>query len=181
MSIGIKPTNIRVLMTLLTIILVGVSSVGFYMFQDWLNTNYLKKNSSSQSVNNSSTGTNTTVVDQASVNKANSLLASSQSYEDQTKKDLDTYATNSNITISSTSFSEISQVTDIPGLSLSLQHSIVSISLSNPVKFNDLIKFLKSIETNLPKLQPSEIKISPVSGSDEMVNVESLKVEVYIR
>jgi hypothetical protein len=56
----------------------------------------------------------------------------------------------------------------------------VSITLKTPIIYNNMIRFIKSIEQNLTKMQLSKISLAKDAASGGVTS-EALTLEVYIR
>lgn len=124
------------------------------------------------------------------VERANSIVAESQSYQyqDQILADLKDYAGKAGVTVTDIDFSTTA-TTQTPATGTpqpqptaptGVKSTSVSVTLKNPIDYNSLLYFIKSIEQNLTKMQISSISLSKgTSGND--VSSEALTIEVYIR
>lgn len=120
------------------------------------------------------------------IQRASNIVADSQSYQyqDQILTDLKAFAGQAGIVITNLDFSAAStSKTATPTASTApsgVKSTSVSVTLKNPVNYVNFLKFIKSIEQNLTKMQISKIALSKsASGSD--VSSETLIIEVYIR
>ena len=121
--------------------------------------------------------------------RARSIVADSQSYQyqDQIIKDLTDYAVRSGITITNFDFKTTQSST--PGTQsppatgqpapTGVKSTSVSITLKNPVPYDNILRFIHSIEQNLTKMQISKIGLSKETGGN--VISDSLTIEVYVR
>ena len=132
------------------------------------------------------------------VTRANEIVAESKSYEYQNQiiNDLKTYAAASGVSIKSFDFAAGNSATPttpapaasatapIEGAAASaaptLKSTTVSITLDNPIGYNNLLRFVKAIEQNLTKMQVSAITMSK-GASNTQVTTDALSIEVYIR
>jgi hypothetical protein len=127
------------------------------------------------------------------VDRASSIVAESKSYQYQNQiiNDLNDYAAKSGITITNIDFSSgaapsaatmpksASPTAPVaPGIN-GVKSTSVSITLKNPVVYNNMIRFIKSIEQNLTKMQLSKVSLS--KNATGGVSSEVLTLEVYIR
>lgn len=122
------------------------------------------------------------------VQKTSSIVAESQSYQyqDQIITDINNYAAKADIGITDINFA--TTATPTPGtnspsatpLPNGVKSSPIAITLKNPVNYNNLLRFIKSIEQNLTKMQVSRINLSkdPTGGG---VTSEALTLQVYVR
>lgn len=104
----------------------------------------------------------------ALVAKANRLFIAPGLYQSQVLSDLRRYADNAGVSIESTSFDSDSS-----------EYS-VKVKLKNPVDFKGLVKFLSSVEGNLPKLQVKSLSVSRAGGGNA-VTVQEMKIGVSVR
>jgi hypothetical protein len=183
-----KATTLRTTLSFIIIIVIGLSALGFYYIQGKLNTYAV---SVGQAVSESTAGgTNTGTIKniqeeiaevQAASTKADSITVSSLDYQTQIIKDLNKYASNTGISITDYSFTQATstatKVQTIPGVGI----NSITITLGNPIPFDNLIQFLKSIENNLPKMQINGINISHDQTSADAVTIDPLTIEVYTR
>lgn len=128
--------------------------------------------------------------DATNVERTKSIVADSKAYEyqDQIIKDLNTYASRSGLTIASFTFANATApgtagaataakpVAAISGL----KSTTASIVLATPTKYNNVMKFIHSIEQNLTKMQLAGISLAKGSAADE-VSINALDIEVYIK
>ncbi len=125
--------------------------------------------------------------------RASNIVAESQSYQyqDQIVNDLNGYAGKAGITITSLDFGATTTTpaggsanptptgTTAPAVS-GVNSKTVTVTLKNPVNYNNLLRFIRSIEQNLTKMQISKVGISKgSSGSD--VSSDVLTIQVYVR
>ena len=181
-------TKLRSLLSFLIILLIGLSGIGFYFAHDWLQT---YADTVAQTIARSTdSGTTVTslkklqqdVVDRQDIlTKANDILANPQDQQNQTIRDLDTYASRAGIAISNYSFVPPAATAATPGTTLSGAHSAsVTLTLSSPISYTKLLTFMGALESNLPKMQVSSINLGRVVGSgSDSVKTDALTVEVY--
>jgi TolA-binding protein len=119
------------------------------------------------------------------IERARSIVADSQSYQyqDQIITDLNDYANRAGIGITNIDFSTAEVAPGTPGAApvapAGVKTTSVSITLKNPVDYNSLLRFIKSIEQNLTKMQISRVGLAKDTGNN--VSSEALAIEVYIR
>jgi hypothetical protein len=135
---------------------------------------------------------------QATVTRANDIVAESKSYEYQNQiiNDLKTYASTAGVKINNFDFAAGNSATPttpattgaaaaapLPGAATAtpgVKSTSVSISLQSPIKYENLLRFIKAIEQNLTKMQISTVTLSK-GGADSEVTTDALSIEVYIR
>ncbi len=180
-----KPSTLTIILYVALFSLVLLSAGGFYFTQ-----NYLRDlvTSSTQQTATTATDANSPealqqIRDEISKNqtygdKASKLVAPAATWQNDIKTDIDKYATINNISISNYNYTpSISPEPVIDGTT----PNYVEVSLNNPVPLTNFLQFLKSIESNLPKMKLAGIKIAPVAGSKDKIKVEPLIIEVYVK
>jgi hypothetical protein len=131
------------------------------------------------------------------IERVNSIVADSQSYQyqDQIILDLNAYAAKAGISI--TNFDFVATTAAAPAATatppgatvppagasaptVNVKSTTVSITVDNPVDYVKLLKFIKSIEQNLTKMQISKVSLSKGAAPNE-VTTDSLAIEIYVR
>jgi len=186
---GMKATTLRTTMVIIIIITIGIATFGFYYFQGKLNTYAI---SVGQTVSESTAGSSSNAqtikkiqadiaATQAIADKSASITASSLDYQNQTIADLNKYASNTGISIIDYNFSQSATTAKTSSLAGGIGTSFITITLGNPISYTNLIKFLESIETNLPKMQLTGINISHDQNNSDTITVQPLTIEVYTK
>lgn len=123
----------------------------------------------------------------AVIDRANSIVAESQSYQyqDEIIRDLNGYAAAAGITLTNFNFeTQAASSQDqqgqpaAPAAPSGINSTLVSITIQNPVGYNNLLNFFYSIEQNLTKMQITNISLTK---SDNEIASDDLTIEVYIR
>ena len=126
---------------------------------------------------------------QTIVQRTNSIVADSQSYQYQNQiiTDLNNYASKAGISITNINFASTQQqaapsqpATPAIPTPVGVKSTSVSVTLKNPVDYLSLLKFIKSTEQNLTKMQVSKINLSKDAGKNTVTS-DVLTIEVYIR
>lgn len=184
----IKASLLRTLMLFVIFLIVGLLAGGFYYAQGWLGDFAASSNiNSPQQTTNTLNPTdliqlkNEISSQQITVSKAAGIVTSKQGYNSKIQKDLNKYASIIGITIKNYGSVQPPTVGETtPLFTNGVQASFVKITLENPVSYTNLIKFMKAIETNLPKMKLTGINLSR-AGSGDSVTVDPLIIEVYTR
>jgi hypothetical protein len=174
-------------MIITIILIVGAIIGGFYYTQGMLRDSINK--SKTTDPNNTSTVSNQSIKQlendienqKSSNEKAVGLFYSNQDYQSQIKKDLDKYSLDTGVVISGYKAVESPPVGTVPIGLEGVKSSIVSVLLKNPVPYASFIKFLKAIETNLPKMKLVGVNLTNSSELDDSVKVGPLLIEVYTK
>jgi hypothetical protein len=119
----------------------------------------------------------------ALVTKANQLFATSDTYQLQSLKDIQKYASDAGITITNTEFDKDAPATGVapPTAAGSSTHSVL-VTLQSPVSYTKFLQFLDAVEGNLPKMQITGISISrPSDPSGDLIVSDKLTITVATR
>ena len=175
-----KASSLRSFMVVFLFLAISLSAYGFYLAQGQLNDFAIsvgqvvsKSTASSTSSQGISQLQAALSEKQTAIDKTNAFTISSQDYQSQAISDLTKYATNTGVLISDYNVSSPT-TTDA-------KLSYITIKFSNPVQTSSLIKFLKLIETNLPKMQVSGITLRDNPSKVGTVNVDPLTIGVYTK
>lgn len=123
------------------------------------------------------------------IERASNIVAESQSYQyqDQIIQDLNNYAAAAGLTLTNFNFAAQDDTTttqegettqNIPPPS-GINSTIVSVTIQNPINYDNLLRFFYAIEQNLTKMQITNIALTAGDGND--VSSDALTIEVYIR
>lgn len=171
------------------VLLILLAGVGFYFAQSWLNTLAISVSHTVADSKSSDTGLQSLqqlqqklANQQDIITKTNSIITSSSNYQTQAVQDLITYAAASGVTISNYSFPTpaATSATSSPAAA-SVPSTQVTVTLTSPVAYTSLLKFMTLIEGNLPKMQITSVNISRISGDNTSVKIDQLTVAVYTR
>ena len=178
--------SLRAILGTSIVLLIVVAGVGFYFAQSVLNklaitvsgTVAQSKNSDSslQSLNQLQ---QTLTAQQGIITKTSSIFSSAATFQTQAVKDLIAYAATSGITISNYAFPTAS--VSSTATSTSVPTTQVTITLTSPVNYKNLLSFMTAIEGNLPKMQITSLNIGRAIGDNASVRIDQLTVAVYTR
>lgn len=129
--------------------------------------------------------------DKAVVERANSIVADSQSYQYQNQiiGDLNTFASKAGIGITNIDFGEAStssgsspsaQAQPATPAPPGLTATTVSVTLNNPVPYDNMLRFIHAIEQNLTKMQISKVALAKGSEGNTVTS-EVLTIQVYLK
>ena len=177
---NMKASSLRSIMVVFLLLTIGLSTYGFYLAQCWLNDFAIsvgqavsKSTASSTSSQGISQLQAALSERQTAIDKTNAFTISSQDYQTQAFNDLTKYALNTGVLISDY---------NVPNpTTTDAKLSYITIKFNNPVQTSSLIKFLKLIETNLPKMQVSGITLRDNPSTIGTVNVDPLTIGVYTK
>lgn len=180
-------TKLRAALSVIIILIVILAGVGFYYAQSWLRDEAKKVHAIVLTSNVDKNDTQSVIelqkaIDerQAVAQKANTILTDANNYTEQIIGDLEKHASESGVKIADYKFSADSTQSSTANIS-GVRTIPITITLANPIDFNSLLRFMKAIETNLPKMQINGISLTNTSGSPGTVTVAPITVEVFAR
>jgi len=179
--------SLRTILVIALLITIAASCLGFYQAQGQLREFAVTVG---QIIGNSKSGTTSPdglialqqqlAARQTSIDKAASVTVAGTGYQSQAIKDLTKYATDTGITITNYTASDVATTATATTEIFGIKSKYLTITLQNPVKMNSLVKFLSLVETNLPKMQLTGISLSQADGNS-MVSVDPLTIGVYTK
>lgn len=199
----LTPTKLRLVLVGSIALLLVVSILGFWFFRSQLFAYAALVNKDAQDANTSSN--DITILqrlekqledDKVAVNRAKNIVADSKSYQYQNQiiNDLNAYAKASGVSIASYSFTSDAaaagassstaagaQPTQAATTPTGLKSTSVTVSISNPVNYQAIMRFIHSIELNLTKMQLTGVSLAQSETSKDNVTITPLTLEVYIR
>ena len=181
----IDAITLRNIMSFSILLIIGLSALGFYFAQNDLIKLSDEVKILSASPANSSGNTKLQIKQYQSFidshktdsEKANSLFISEQDYSRQINNNLASFATKTGINIIKYDYTQptgkFADTTTVGGAT----RIYATITIDNPVKFTNLMRFLNFIENSIPKMQVTSLNISPDGG--EYVTTSSITIEMY--
>ena len=177
---GIKATNLRNIIISIILIVTILVIGGFYFTQEWLKnfTQEVVTIDNSSKIKHSVHDLNELKFNvtrmQETNNKAISVFMTGNDIKNQITSAINNYAVYNNINI--TNYSQIQ--TDTHN---NIQTNSITVTLANPIPFNNLMIFMKMIENNIPKMQIDGINATRSQTSNSSVVVEPFTIKVYIK
>lgn len=115
------------------------------------------------------------------VDRAKQIAASSNQYhfQDQVIKDLTTYAARDNITISSFDFS--STTSGGKANAPSGGKTAFTVNLQTPLRYDQVLNFLRQIEQNATKMQITSLTLAPDPRNPSQISNPTIGLEVFIK
>ena len=132
--------------------------------------------------------------EQATIRNARSIVADSATYSDQVIGDITRIAAESGVEITSFGFvdaSGTSSGTTAPAAApvtpttptaagpSGVTKKVVSVTLKSPLRYSNLMNFIRSIESNDLKMQFASVNMTKDEG--DMVATQTFSIEVYVR
>lgn len=116
------------------------------------------------------------------IDRAASLVGDSSTYQYQEKmlNDVTTYAKKTGISIVSINFDEAK---DSTGTTAGLKEIGVTLAIESPVEYSAIMKFIRLIEYNLPKMQIADVSFtgSTSEGSKTSIQFSSITIKAYAK
>lgn len=180
-------TSLHKILIISLLLIICLIIGGFYYAQIWLKDIAVnsKSNSSQSTTSYGSTSQAQLQTELSSqkvaVDKAAGIVISSQDYQNKIKQDLDKYALDTGVTITDYGPTQPDSTGSIATPINGLQSNYVKVTIKNPIPYTNLIKFIKAIETNIPKMELTGISLSHSENSGDSVMVKPLIIEVYTK
>lgn len=122
--------------------------------------------------------------EQNTIEKTARIVAQSQEYQfqDQVINDVTAYAKQNNIEVLSFDFGAKPGAAPQGAASGSTQtKTIVTVQLNNDIPYDSLLKFLKSLEQNITKMQLTGIALQPNVTKPNLILAPTIELEVFLR
>lgn len=181
---SMSATTLKAILGTSIVLIIGLAGVGFYFAQDWLRSQAVEvshaiadSNSSDSTIQSLNKLQQELETRQDIITKTNTIMTSSSTYQTQAVEDLTTYATASGITISNYAFPAATATSATQVVPLTQ----VTVTLSSPVTYTSLLKFMTAIEGNLPKMQITSVNLGRAASNPQSVKIDQLTVAVYTR
>ncbi len=153
---------------------------GFYYAQqslkDYASVGSTSSNASGVSSQDLKQLQNQIAANQQYSDKALAMISSATGYQDKAMSDITKYAVAAGVSITAHNFDPPSS-SSVPIAGVTSTY--VNVSVANPVPLVNILKFIKLIETNLPKMQLTGINMA-YSSKDKVV-VAPLNIELFAR
>ncbi len=187
-KIQLQASSLNILVTIVLFLVAGTIIGGFYYSQNWLNNLATTNNVSPSGPTTGSSGaidlsklqidiTNQKVASE----KAIAMVVSRSDYQSLVQQDIRKYESETGVKVKDFSAAQQPTTTSTKPLLSGIQPGFIKITLLNPVTYTNLIKFIKAIETNIPKIKITGISLSRADGNSSSINVEPIILEVYTR
>lgn len=177
-----KATKLRNILIFFVIVALAAGGGVFYLSKQWLTTYSVQvSNSVAQVESSGNTATSLAnlkvalVSQQDVINLAKNIASSSTSWQSQAIKDLGLYASAAGLSI--TGYNSVAGSSDTIGVNTEK----LSINITSPASYEGVLKFMKLIQTNAPKMYVESVTLSRVAGDSSAVNVKAMEIGVYVR
>lgn len=179
---SMKATSIRKLLTFLLVLIILGAAAGFYYgltmvrsFSTEVSHKIADADASGNNIGKLQKLKQALTESESLVSKANKIFATDANYQSQALTDVQKYASNFGLTISSTNFDKTSTA------ATNTDHTF-TVTLQSPTSYQKLLQFLNAVEGNLPKMQVSSISLSrPTTGSATDVTTGDITIVISTR
>lgn len=120
---------------------------------------------------------------QETVERAQSIVSESSQYQHQVINDINTYASRSGIEVLGYNF-EDAEVQGGAGSNSGVsgtQITNVTVTIANPVAYENFLRFLMSIEQNLTRMQITGVTMTPDQDDNNRIINPRIGLEVYLK
>lgn len=181
---GLKATSLQKTLIAINVLIFVLSWGGFYLFQNWMKTTVADSPYRQQQnrLNETNQLKNDLNKYKDQIKTSESLVLNNATYKSKITGDLNVYAKQSGLSIGQiTTTADPSNIISPMLIRNGISAKYLLISLNNPMKYTNLLKFISLIETSSPKIQIVNISIDNPVDSSANVNVKQLIIEVYTR
>jgi hypothetical protein len=192
--------NLRLMLSVSLFLIAAIGVIGFIYAQGYLRTvaidtshSVVDANASQDNLQTLQKIQKTLADDKDVIDRTNSIVADNQSYQyqDQIISDINSYAAKAGIVVTNLDFTAAvaaaAPATAAAGTKATpgaqpagVKATSVTVTLNNPVGYNNLLLFIRSIEQNLTKMQISRVSLSKGTDSNTVTS-DTLAIEVYIK
>ncbi|MDN5275505.1 MAG: hypothetical protein JWN33_154 [Candidatus Saccharibacteria bacterium] len=193
-----KATKLRATLVILLLLIFSVAGAGFYFVYQWLDSYALAVSKIEQDAKASATNLQTlrqlggTLAEQQDIIAASSSVFASTDYRAQLTPVLTQYANKAGlkVTYSYEATPAASATPATPGatpatpqeLQPAAPTNIIIVTFTNPVPYKKLVAFIADIESTLPRMQLTGLKITAVDDpSTGAATVDPITLQVYPR
>lgn len=180
---GLRATSLQKALIASNVIIFIISWVGFYLVQDWIRKTVTESSQRIQQEKRFDANqiSSELTANKTNVEKAASLMASPNTYQTEVSSSLYSYAQKSGITINQISPTAAPEALNPIISTTTMSPRYILLTIRNPVRCEDLVKFIKYTETSTPKMQVTNVNIESQGEAGNVVNVSQLIIEVYVR
>ena len=180
----IKPEFLRNMLLVIVFILLAAGIFGFYRAQDMISQLVIEANTAANKKNSLITNNPeiSSISDSETKNlaeKANNMIYNASTSQSYIRNDLNNYAASAGIDINDISFQN-NTLTSIYRNG-AVKSEKITVTLGSPLRFNSLIKFLKLVETNTPKIQITDLEMNNTNANIGDVAIKPITMEVYVK
>lgn len=109
--------------------------------------------------------------DSGLIKKAESVFSTPDTYQSQAIRDIRNYAGLAGINVKSTTFKE----------DTSTNSRSVVVAIESPTSYTGVIRFLRGIEGNIPKMEVSQLNLGRSSVGGDTILAEDITVIIHVR
>lgn len=181
----LKPNIFKNIILIISIIVTIGGCIGFYLVQGQIRQLAIDVNTDIATANKANANTTLSEISDPQLketsDKAIGMLYPTTNFQTLVTKDLQQYASAYGVKINSVSLTTNSNSTKLPTLYKKVKTHRLLVSVGSPVSYTKLLKFIKAIETNNPKMQITNLNLSNIHANTGDVTVEPITIEIYTR
>lgn len=196
---GLKATNLRAILIVCVLIALIGNAIGFLyakrvltQFAVDVSHSLADSKASANNVDTLKTIQKELVTQKDNETKASQISSPVGSYQNQVITDIDNYAALTGVSVDNYSFATAAAATATPAAASSGSStaavatgaiagtSTVTVTIGSPVAYTSLLKFIRAIEGNLPKMQISSVNIGRSTDSST-VTTDTLTIAVFTK
>lgn len=187
---ALTPVKLRVILSLSLVALlvagIGLFMVGYGKLKTFATTtqDISAKAQASQSTVRDLTATEKFLKQNSDAVERASLLVSESTqyvYQDQIIKDINKYATDAGLQVTTISFAAPTTVAVGAAAPNGVKSMTATVALKNPANYVSMLNFIHYIEKSLFRMQISQVSMSASSDDPNKVTSDILTIEVYVR
>jgi hypothetical protein len=183
---SLKANNIKIIMIIIIVIMIAGSGFSFFYTLGKIkglviDTNTALKKASTSNITSGGTANTSDKEMKNLIDITNDMLYNQPTTLTDLTNDLTKYANESGVTLKTIDPTANTLNPKLPTLFEKIKSQKFIIAIGSPTSFNGLMKFIKAIETNNPKIQISRLNLSNIRANAGDVAVEPIVIEVYNR
>ncbi len=185
MKKAMTATSFQKLLIFFVVIVIGITAAGFYYglgeirkLAVQVNNKVEDAEASGDQIDELRRLQQTLAQSDSLVQKANRMFTTESAFTSEAVRDLNRYASVAGVSIFETNFVEAGEVQGAG----SATDRFIKVSLTQPVSYARLIRFLQLVEGNLPKMQVNTLTVSrPDQINGDQVTVGDITIGVSVR
>lgn len=186
---SMKATTLRGLLIFILVVLVGGIGAGYYFGHQWIEnyssevaTTVVQSNDSNDDVAEGKRLQAEIADQQQTIAKVNQLFSDPSTYQTQVVNDVTNYASALGLPAPDFSFGSTSTgSTPTAGTTATAATTgtTVTVTLPSPIDYTTLLKLVRNIEQNLPKMQIAGLNLT--RSDDQKVATDALTIQVFTK
>lgn len=172
--------QLRMLLGLVFILTIAGGAAAYYFSLDYLkdyaqlvNTKVIDSEASAKQVQQLQSLESQLDEENGLIARANDIFATNSNFQAQAIRDVNHYADLAGLNVTTTTFE---------GENPSPTSRSFIVEIESPAPYQSLIRFLRGVENNIPKMEVTELKVSrTAAGSGGQVNIENVIMVIHVK